>query len=99
MLEAPVTLPSSRRERETFPLAAPVSPHAGGLRRRLTESEARIAALLVTGRSNREIAAELFLSPETVKATVARILRKLGVSNRVAATTMIMQLSGEADHR
>jgi DNA-binding CsgD family transcriptional regulator len=36
----------------------------------------------------------LILSPETVKATVARILRKLGASNRVeAVATILRQLS------
>jgi DNA-binding CsgD family transcriptional regulator len=94
MLESPVTLPSSHGQREVFPLAGPVRADSARLRQRLSEGEARIAALLVQGRSNREIAEELILSPETVKANVARILRKLGVSNRVAAATMILQLSG-----
>jgi DNA-binding NarL/FixJ family response regulator len=93
MLEGPVTLPSSHGQRETFPLAGPVSTELIGLRQRLSEGESRIAVLLVQGRSNREIAEELILSPETVKANVARILRKLGVSNRVAAATLIMQLA------
>jgi DNA-binding NarL/FixJ family response regulator len=94
MLKAPVTLPSSGGQREAFPATGPVSPEASALRQRLSEGESRVAALLVQGRSNREIAEELILSPETVKATVARILRKLGVSNRVAAATLIVQLSG-----
>ena len=98
MLESPVILPASRHQRETFPLAGPVSSGSTLLRRRLTEGEARVAALLVQGRSNREIAEELILSPETVKATVARILRKLGVSNRVAAATAILRL-GETSAR
>jgi DNA-binding NarL/FixJ family response regulator len=94
MLEAPVTLPSSGGQREAFPLAGPVNTDSLRLRQRLSEGETRIAALLVQGRSNREIAEELILSTETVKATVARILRKLGVCNRVAAATLILQLSG-----
>jgi DNA-binding CsgD family transcriptional regulator len=93
MLEAPVTLPSSDGQREAFPPAGTVSPDSSRLRERLSEGEARVAALLVQGRSNREIAEELILSPETVKANVARILRKLGVSNRVAAATLIVKLS------
>lgn len=92
MLEAPVTLPSSDGHAEVFPLAGPVSTDSIRMRQRLSEGEARIAALLVQGRSNREIAEELILSPETVKANVARILRKLGVSNRVAAAAVILQL-------
>lgn len=96
MLESPVTLPVSRGVREAFPLAGPVSPQSTLLRQRLTAGEARVAALLVQGRSNREIAEELILSPETVKANVARILRKLGVSNRVAAAAVILQLSASS---
>jgi DNA-binding NarL/FixJ family response regulator len=92
MLDSPLSLPSSDGQRETFALAGPVSGESLGLRQHLSEREARIAALLVQGRSNREIAAELILSPETVKANVARILRKLGVSNRVAAAAVILQL-------
>jgi DNA-binding CsgD family transcriptional regulator len=94
MLQAPVMLPAAHGQRESFPFAGPVSGDSAPLRTRLTEGETRIAALLVQGRSNREIAEELILSTETVKANVARILRKLGVSNRVAAAAAILQLSG-----
>ncbi|MHB8694130.1 MAG: LuxR C-terminal-related transcriptional regulator [Solirubrobacteraceae bacterium] len=94
MVQAPVTLPAAHGQRESYPFAGPVSGDSAALRDRLTEGEARIAALLVQGRSNREIAEELILSTETVKANVARILRKLGVSNRVAAAAAILQPSG-----
>jgi len=36
------------------------------------------------GRKNREIAATLFLSPRTVEAHIASVLRKLGVDSRQA---------------
>jgi DNA-binding CsgD family transcriptional regulator len=97
MLESPVTLPTSRGQREAFPLAGPLRADSSLLRERLTEGEARVAALLVQGRSNREIAEELILSTETVKATVARILRKLGVSNRVAAAAVILRLGSSSE--
>jgi DNA-binding CsgD family transcriptional regulator len=93
MVGSPLALPSTENQRPAFPLTGPVGAGAIDLRARLSEGEARIAALLVQGRSNREIAEELILSPETVKANVARILRKLGVTNRVAAATMIQRLS------
>jgi DNA-binding CsgD family transcriptional regulator/tetratricopeptide (TPR) repeat protein/energy-coupling factor transporter ATP-binding protein EcfA2 len=48
----------------------------------LTATEARIAALVREGASNREIAAQLFLSVKTVEATLTRIYRKLGVRSR-----------------
>jgi DNA-binding NarL/FixJ family response regulator len=50
---------------------------------RLTEREAEIAGQVATGRTNGEIAAQLFISPGTVKTHVASIQRKLGVRNRV----------------
>jgi DNA-binding NarL/FixJ family response regulator len=48
----------------------------------LTVTERRIAELAATGRSNREIAGELFLSERTVEANLTRIYRKLGVRSR-----------------
>ncbi|MFH9350662.1 response regulator [Kitasatospora sp. NPDC017646] len=49
----------------------------------LTEREVEIAAHVAAGRTNADIAAELFISAGTVKTHVASIQRKLGVSNRV----------------
>jgi DNA-binding NarL/FixJ family response regulator len=95
LLEAPVTLPHQDGQRPAFPLTGPLGAgSADGLRELLSEGELRIARLLVQGRSNREIAHELIVSPETVKANVARILRKLGASNRVEAVSMILRLAG-----
>jgi DNA-binding NarL/FixJ family response regulator len=50
----------------------------------LTEREDEIVTLLAVGRTNAEIAAELFLSPGTVKNHIAVIQRKTGARNRVA---------------
>ncbi|MEU0479105.1 response regulator transcription factor [Streptosporangium sp. NPDC006013] len=50
----------------------------------LTEREDEVVALLAYGRTNAEIAAELFLSPGTVKNHIAAIQRKTGSRNRVA---------------
>ena len=49
----------------------------------LTETEARIAALAAVGRTNPEIAAEVFLSRKTVEDNLSRIYRKLGVRSRI----------------
>ena len=58
----------------------------GGRRMRdrdeLTETERRIAELAADGRSNREIAGELFVSERTVEANLTRAYRKLGVRSR-----------------
>ncbi len=50
----------------------------------LTESERRIAALVAEGRSNREVAAALFLTEHSVETALTRIYRKLGVRSRTA---------------
>ena len=50
----------------------------------LTPSERRIAALVAEGRSNREVAAALFLTEHTVETALTRIYRKLGVRSRSA---------------
>ena len=52
--------------------AAPVG--ASGI----TSAEARVAELVAAGRSNREVAGELFMSPKTVEAHLSRIYRSSG---------------------
>jgi DNA-binding CsgD family transcriptional regulator len=51
----------------------------------LTRAECDVLAVLARGASNREIAATLHVSVETVKTHVQRILAKLGVASRVQA--------------
>jgi DNA-binding NarL/FixJ family response regulator len=60
---------------------------SGGRRQEfnLTQRENDILALLAEGKSNREIAQSLYLSEKTVKAHLAAIFRKLGVTNRTQA--------------
>ena len=55
----------------------------------LTERESQAVTLLAQGLSNREIAAALYLSPETVKSYVGQIFAKLNVRNRVEATNFV----------
>src|SRR5262249_45408458 len=48
----------------------------------LTETERRVAELVAAGRSNREVAAMLYVSVRTVEANLSRIYAKLGVRSR-----------------
>jgi DNA-binding NarL/FixJ family response regulator len=54
----------------------------GGDRLGLTEREFEVLRLVAAGRSNREIAAELFISAKTASVHVSNILAKLGVASR-----------------
>jgi DNA-binding CsgD family transcriptional regulator len=62
--------------------------HAGGARLGLSARESEVMDMIASGRSNGEIARELFLSEKTVKNHVNRIYAKLEVSSRVAAITL-----------
>jgi DNA-binding NarL/FixJ family response regulator len=53
-------------------------PASTGVPASLTVREERVAALVVEGLTNREIAASLYLSERTVEGHVSTILRKLG---------------------
>jgi DNA-binding NarL/FixJ family response regulator len=52
----------------------------------LTERERRVLTLISTGATNREIAAQLHVGPDSVKKTATAIYRKIGVRNRTEAT-------------
>jgi DNA-binding NarL/FixJ family response regulator len=53
---------------------------------KFTSREVEVLRLLVAGSPNREIARELGIDAATVKAHVGRIMRKVGVANRIALT-------------
>lgn len=59
----------------------------GGYGEGLSPREADVARLVASGRTNREIAELLFLSPRTVEQHVAKVLRKLKVSSRTEVRT------------
>jgi DNA-binding NarL/FixJ family response regulator len=54
----------------------------------LTDRELLVLQLITTGRTNKQIGAELFMSPKTASVHVTNILRKLGVKNRVEAAML-----------
>jgi DNA-binding NarL/FixJ family response regulator len=51
----------------------------------LSDRESEILALITQGRSNAEVAAITFLSPNTIKSYVRTIYRKIGVTSRTQA--------------
>lgn len=57
----------------------------------LSQREAEVLAGIVRGRSNKEIAAELKISENTVKVHATRVFEKLGVADRLEAATAAIQ--------
>ena len=55
----------------------------------LTRRERDVLRLLADGRSDREIAAQLFISPKTVGLHVSHLMAKLGVASRAAAVAHV----------
>jgi DNA-binding NarL/FixJ family response regulator len=62
----------------------------------LTERELAVARLVARARTNAEIAAELFITPGTVKTHLANIQRKTAARNRVAIAAWVWE-TGNAD--
>ncbi|KRV49377.1 hypothetical protein AQ490_20515 [Wenjunlia vitaminophila] len=58
----------------------------------LTRREAEVLRLVAAGRSNRQIAEELFISPKTVSVHVSNILGKLNVTGRGEAAALVHRL-------
>ncbi|MGW5640923.1 LuxR C-terminal-related transcriptional regulator, partial [Streptomyces sp. NPDC003832] len=69
----------------TAPPAEPVPARAAALDAldSLASMERQVAALVMEGATNREIAGRLFISVKTVEATLTRVYRKLGIRSRV----------------
>ncbi len=57
----------------------------------LTQQEVKILTLVARGRTNREIAAEIYLSEKTVRNYVSSILGKLGLSHRSQAAAYAVE--------
>ncbi|HEY4384324.1 MAG TPA: LuxR C-terminal-related transcriptional regulator [Ktedonobacteraceae bacterium] len=73
-----------------------VSPSDSLLLEPLSTQEQRVLQLLAAGWSNQDIAHELIVSVNTVKYHIKHLYQKLGVSNRLQASTVARRLG---DHR
>jgi DNA-binding NarL/FixJ family response regulator len=70
----------------------------------LTERELQVLELILTARSNREIAQQLGIEESTVQAHVGRLMRKTGADNRInllmrASDATLLQSTGITDRR
>ncbi len=71
------TVASGPAEADPVPAATPAALDG------LASMERQVAALVMEGATNREIAGRLFISVKTVEATLTRVYRKLGIRSRV----------------
>ncbi|MFH0521320.1 AAA family ATPase [Streptomyces sp. M41] len=83
---ADTTAQLAQRARLTLTTAPPPADPAGSLG--LTTRERDVLRLVSVGRTNRQIAEELFISPKTASVHVSNILGKLGVSGRGEAAAV-----------
>jgi DNA-binding CsgD family transcriptional regulator len=70
-------------------IAGPVAPTSSSLASFLTNDELRVAVSIARGRTNRQVADELYLSPKTVESHFDSILPKLGVRDRTELITLV----------
>jgi DNA-binding CsgD family transcriptional regulator/tetratricopeptide (TPR) repeat protein len=87
----------ARRARLSLPPPASATAAAAGAptpaeQLGLTPREVEVLALMAAGRSNRQIAQALFISPKTAGVHVSNILAKLGVAGRVEAAAIAHRL-------
>jgi len=71
---------------EAFDRLGVLKPDHVGSTHRLTAREIEVLRTLATGKSNKQIAEELFLSPKTVARHLSNIFAKIGTASRAAAT-------------
>lgn len=64
----------------------------------LSGQERRILDLIAQGRTNRQIAQEMFLAEKTVKNYVSGMLRKLGVERRTEAAVYAVERARKNEH-
>ena len=79
-----------------------VGPRTPDREARLTPQELQIAHLVAAGKTNKEIAAQLYLSPKTIESHLAKTYRKLDIHSRAELTRIVavqgdLVAAGDAD--
>jgi DNA-binding NarL/FixJ family response regulator len=72
-------------------LRASAPPDAAAIRAELSEREIQVLKLIANGEDNAQIAADLHISPKTVKNHISNILMKLQIENRIQAAVLAVR--------
>lgn len=88
-----------RAARSTGNITRASAPRSAGDTARLSEREAEVLRAIAAGRSNDEIATELFVSVNTVKTYVRTAYRKIGATRRAEAVIWALEHQTIVDHR
>jgi DNA-binding CsgD family transcriptional regulator len=88
-------LPAGSTHPDAITIGVPVATGARDLESfRLTQREAEVTHLVITGLANKEIARRLDVAPGTVRKHLDNIYRKVGVQSRAALTAFVFDISG-----
>jgi DNA-binding CsgD family transcriptional regulator len=86
---------AQRARSELLATGERVTRRTGGVDDQLTPQETQVARLVTEGSSNRQVAAQLFISPSTVEYHLQKVFRKVGVSSRTQLARTLL----DPDHR
>jgi DNA-binding CsgD family transcriptional regulator len=85
---------ASRARSELLAAGDQIRRHRSNVRTNLTAQEVQVARLATTGATNAEIAAQMFISANTVDYHLRKVYRKLGISSRRQLPQALPPLDG-----